>query len=182
VTTVTNHDDQREPRVTPSLVIGKIRGQHFAVLSTIGRDGAPHSAGVSYGSTRTGDDFAIYFMTRRHLLKARDIQSYPRVSVVIPIARPVFSFLPPASIQLHGRAELLNWDDAAGTRVFEKFWMGHRILKGYRRARERGESRVCFVKITPDPRVHTYMVGYRIWELRRNMERGSASVTLISGI
>ena len=51
---------------TPTLVVGQILGQHFAVLSTAGRDGAPHSAGVSYGSTRPGDDFAIYVMTRRH--------------------------------------------------------------------------------------------------------------------
>ena len=173
-----NQGDQGDSRVTPTLVIRQIRSQHFAVLSTVGRDGAPHSAGVSYGSTPPGDDFAIYVMTRRHLLKARNIQSDSRVSLVIPIPRPVLSFLPPATIQLHGRAELLNWDDGAGTRVFEKFWMGRRILQGYRRAREHGEKRVCFVKIVPDPRVRTFMVGYRIWELRRNMEAGSGKVTL----
>jgi general stress protein 26 len=179
---MTNQDGQRDARVTPTLVIGQIRRQHFGVLSTVGRDGAPHSAGVSYGSTRGGDAFAIYVMTRRHLLKARNIQSDPRVSMVIPIARPVLSFLPPATIQLHGRAELLDWDDAAGTRVFEKFWMGRRVLEGYRRAREHGESRVCFVKIIPDPHVRTYMIGYRIWELRRNIEAGSAKVTLTPGL
>jgi hypothetical protein len=182
VATVTNKDGQRKARVTPTLVIGQIRKQHFAVLSTVGREGAPHSAGVSYGATHAGDALAIYVMTRRHLLKARNIQSDPRVSVVIPITRSVLSFLPPATIQLHGQAALLDWDDAAGTRVFEKFWMGRRILQGYRRAREHGESRVCFVKITPDPKVHTYMVGYRIWELRRNMELGAADVTLNPGL
>ena len=168
--------------MTPALVIGQVRRQHFAVLSTVGRDGAPHSAGVSYGSTRPGDDFAIYVMTRRHLLKARNIQSDPRVSLVIPIPRPVLFFLPPATIQLHGRAELLGWNDASGTGVFERFWMGRRILQGYRRAREHGERRVCFVKVIPDPQVRTYMVGYRIWELRSDMERGSARVTLTPGL
>jgi hypothetical protein len=79
---------------------------------------------------------------------------------------------------LHGRAELLDWNDGAGTGVFERFWMGRRILEGYRRAPEHDERRVCFVKIIPDPQVRTYMVGYRIWELRSNMERGSARVTL----
>lgn len=179
---MTTQDAQRDARVTPTLVIGHIRKQHFAVLSTVGRDGAPHSAGVSYGSTSPGDPFTIYVMTRRHLLKARNIQSDPRVSMVIPIPRPVLSFLPPATIQLHGRAELLDWDDAAGTRVFERFWMGRRILQGYRRLRERGETRVCFVKIIPDPQVRTYMVGYRIWEVRRNMEAGSAKVILTPGL
>jgi hypothetical protein len=181
VAAMTNQRDQDDPRVTPTLVVGQIRRQHFAVLSTVGRDGAPHSAGVSYGSTQPGDDFAIYVMTRRHLLKARNIQSDSRVSMVIPIPRPVLSFLPPATIQLRGGAELLNWDDAAGTGVFGRFWMGRRILEGYRQAREHGDSRVCFVKFIPHPRVRTYMVGYRIWELRRNMEAGSARVTLTPG-
>lgn len=177
-----DQDGQRDTRVTPRLVIGQIRRQHFAVLSAVGRDGAPHSAGVSYGSNGSGDAFAIYVMTRRNLLKARNIQSDPRVSIVIPIPRPVLSFLPPATIQLHGRAELLNWDDPNGTAVFEKFWMGRRILRGYQRAREDGESRVCFVKIVPEPQVSTYMVGYQIWELRRNMESGSAKVILAPGM
>ena len=167
-------------RVTPKLVIGHIRRQHFAVISTVGRDGAPHSTGVNYGSTAPGDAFALYVMTRRHLLKARNIMSDPRVSLVIPVPRPALTFLPPATIQLHGRAELLPWDDPDGIGVFERFWMGRRILDGYRRAREHGETRVCFVKVTPAPKVHTYMVGYRVWELRRNMEAGSANVTLTS--
>ena len=123
---------------------------------------------MSYGSTRRGDPFALYVMTHRHLLKARNIASDPRVSVVIPVPRPALTFLPPATIQMHGRAELPNWDNAQGTGVFEKFWMGRRILQGYRRARENGETRVCFVKIIPDPKVHTYMVGSNIWQLRRN--------------
>jgi hypothetical protein len=175
---MTWHGVRGGARVTPALVIGQIRRQHFAVLSTVGRDGAPHSAGVNYGSTSPGEPFALYVMTRRHLLKARNIATDPRVSVVIPIPRPALTFLPPATIQLHGRAELLNWDDEAGTGVFERFWMGRRILDGYRRAREQGETRVCFVKITPEPKVHSYMVGYRIWEVRRNMEAGSANVSL----
>ncbi len=171
-----------DARVTPSLVARQIRRQHFAVIATAGRQGAPHSAGISYGATAPGDDFAVYLMTRRHLLKARDIRSDPRVSLVIPIPRPILSFLPPATVQLHGRAELLGWDDAAGTGVFEGFWMGRRILEGYRRAREQGETRVCFVKVVPAPQVRTYMLGYRISELRRDMGRGSASVTLPPGL
>lgn len=176
---MTKPDGPGPDRVTPALVLGQIRRQHFSVLSTVGRDGAPHSAGVNYGSTGPGSSFALYVMTRRHLLKARNIESDSRVSLVIPIPRPALTFLPPATIQLHGRAELLPWDDPDGTGVFEGFWMGRRILAGYRRAREHGETRICFVRITPDPKVHTYMVGYRIWELRRNMEAGSGNVRLI---
>lgn len=165
-------------RVTPRLVIGQIRRNHFTVISTVGRDGAPHSAGVNYGATPPGPTFALYVMTRRHLLKARNIETDSRVSLVIPVPRPALTFLPPATIQLHGRAELLSWDDPEGTEVFQGFWMGRRILDGYRRARERGETRVCFIKVTPAHRVHSYMVGYRIWELRRNMEIAAGDVNL----
>lgn len=166
----------RGARVTPELVAGQIRRQHFGVLATVGRDGAPHSAGVNYGATRPGKAFAIYVMTRRHLLKARNIRSDPRISFVIPVPRPVLAFVPPPTIQLHGAAELLDWDDQAGTELFETFWMGRRILEGYRRAREHGERRVCFVRITPDPEVRTYMVGSRLRQLRRNMEVGAGKV------
>ena len=165
-------------RVTPALVTGQIRRNHFTVISTVGRDGAPQSAGVNYGSTPPGSRFVLYVMTRRHLLKARNIAADSRVSLVIPVPRPALTFLPPATIQLHGRAELLSWDDPDGTDVFKGFWMGRRILDGYRRAREQGETRVCFIKITPAPKVHTYMVGYRIWELRRDMEAAAGEVNL----
>ena len=101
---------------------------------------SPHSAGVNYGSTSPGDPFALYVMTRRHLLKARNIASDPRGSLVIPIPRTALAFLPPATIQLHGRAAV-NWDDEAGTGVFERSWMGRRILDGYRRARDPGPLR-----------------------------------------
>jgi hypothetical protein len=101
---------------------------------------------------------------------------------VIPIPRPVLSFFPPARIQLHGKAELLNRDDAAATAVFESFWLGRRILRGYQQARDQGEARVFFIKIVPEPQVRTYMVGSRLWELGRNMEAGSVKVALTSDV
>jgi hypothetical protein len=121
-------------------------------------------------------------MTRRHLLKARNIESDPRVSLVIPVPRPVLTFLPPATIQLHGSAELLNWDDPIGTAVFKMFWLGRRILSEYEQAREAGEGRVCFVRIVPDASVRSYLVGTQLWEMGSKMEAASAQVTLTPGI
>jgi len=179
---MTDRVGQDNTRVTPSLMIRQIRREHFAVLSTAGRDGGPHSAGVSYGCTRARDAFAIYVMTRRHLLKARNIDSDPRVSLVIPVPRPILTFLPPATIQLHGRAELLDWDDPIGTAVFGRFWLGRRILSEYKKAREGGESRVCFVRIIPEPSVRSYLVGTRLWEMGGNMEAAAAQVILTPGL
>ena len=169
---------QAERRVTLELVLSQLRVQHFAALATVGDDGIPHSAGVSYGVSAPGDGLAIYVMTRRHLLKARNIARNPRVSLVVPVARRLLWFLPPATIQIHGRAEILDWTDEAGTHVFERFWLGRRILAAYRKSHDRGETRICFLRITPDPVVRTYMVGYGIWEVSRHMEAAAARVAI----
>jgi hypothetical protein len=168
-------------RVTGELVISQLRKRDFAVLSTVSEERRPHSAGVNYGVSRPGRDLAIYVMTRRHLQKARDIAVNPAVSLVVPLMRRLLWFLPPPTIQLRGRAEILDWTDEDGTDVFRRFWMGRRILEAYRASHRRGESRICFLKVTPDPLVYTYMVGYSIWEVRRRMESGAAKVIIPSG-
>jgi hypothetical protein len=126
----------------------------------------------------TGSGLAIYVMTRRHLQKARNIARNPNVALVVPLSRRLLWFLPPATIQIRGRAELLDWSDEAGTDVFRSFWLGRRILDAYAASSRRGETRVCFIKITPEPLVRTYMVGYGIWDLRNRMEAGAASVVI----
>ena len=165
-------------RVTFGVVLAALRGHNFAVLSTVDGAGAPDSAGVNYGVSPLGRDLALYVMTRRHLKKARNIARNPSVSLVVPLPRRLFGFVPPATIQLRGRAEILDWTDAEGTAVFRRFWMGRRILAAYEQSRRRGETRVCFLRITLDPVIHTYAVGYSVWEMRRRMESAAATVRI----
>jgi general stress protein 26 len=168
----------RTSRLTPELVLRELRRHDFAVLSSVGAAGTPHSAGVTYGVSGPGQVLALYVMTRRHLRKARDITENPNVSLVIPLTRRFLWFLPPATIQLHGRAEILDWTYGPGVEAFGRSWLGRRILSAYRASHRRGASRVCFLKITPDPVVHTYMVGVGLREIRRRMESGAGSVRL----
>jgi len=165
-----------QPRVTFELVLAELCKHHFAVLSTVDDGGTPHAAGVTYGASSTERELALYVMTRRHLRKARDIAERPQVALVVPLERRFLRILPPATIQLHGRAEILDWTDAVGTDVFRGFWLGRRILAAYRASHRRGETRICFLKIILDPVITTYMMGFRAWELRRRMERGAAWV------
>jgi nitroimidazol reductase NimA-like FMN-containing flavoprotein (pyridoxamine 5'-phosphate oxidase superfamily) len=174
----TTHPSSQEARVTSKLVLRELRSHNFAVLSTVGEDGTPDSAGVNYGVTGPGRDLALYVMTRRHLKKARNIARNPLVSLVVPLPRRILQFVPPATMQLRGRAEILDWTDSEGTAVFRHFWMGRRILAGYEESRRRGETRVCFIRITLDPLVRTYAVGYSAWELRRHMESAAATVRI----
>ena len=148
------------------------------MLSTLGQESTPHSVGVNYGVSRPGRELVIYVMTRRHLQKARNIARNPNVSLLIPLTRRLLWFLPPPTIQLRGRAEIVDWTDEAGTAVFRHFWIGRRILEAYGESHRRGETRICFVKITLDPVVYTYMVGYSIWALRTRMESGAAKVVI----
>nr|WP_280831085.1 pyridoxamine 5'-phosphate oxidase family protein [Mycolicibacterium frederiksbergense] len=158
-----------------------MRKHHFAVLSTVGEDRSPASAGVCYGMWVCGNEQALYVMTRRHLKKTRNIATNPRVSVVVPLRRRFLRFLPPATIQLHGMAEILDWSDACGTRVFGGFWMGRMILRGYERSRRRGEARICFLRITLDPVIRTYGLGHHVWQLRRHMESGTDTLSFDAG-
>jgi uncharacterized protein YhbP (UPF0306 family) len=164
-------------RVTFDLVLAELRKHHFATLSTVDDDGTPHAAGVTYGTAYAGQGLVLYVMTRRHLRKARDIAERPQVALVVPIERRILRFLPPATIQLHGRAEILDWADGAGTDVFRGFWLGRRILTAYRASHRRGETRICFLNIAVDPVITTtYMLGFSAWELRHRMERGAGRV------
>jgi len=115
----------------------------LSVLSTVGADGTPHSAGVNYGVSNSNHGPAVYVMTRTHLQKARDIQGDNRVSLVVPIEPRALWFLPPATIQLRGHAKVLDGNDDIGEAVFRGFWMGRRILDAYERSRKNGETRVC---------------------------------------
>lgn len=164
--------------VTYEQVLRQLRKHHFMVLATASPEGRPHAAGVNYGVSRPGHDLALYVMTRTHLQKARDIARNPNVSLVIPLTRRFLWFLPPPTIQLHGRAEILDGTDEEGIAVFRRFWMGRRILEAYEASRRRGETRICFLKISPDPAISTYMVGSSIWALRSRMESGAAKVVI----
>ena len=121
---------------------------------------------------------ALYVMTRKHLRKASDIAENPNVSLVVPLTRRFLWFLPPATIQVHGRAEILDWTYGPGVEAFRRSWLGRRILAAYRASYGRGKARICFLKITPDPVVHTYMVGVSLWEIQRRMESGAGKVSL----
>jgi general stress protein 26 len=168
----------RTERVAAERLLAELRAHDFAVLSTTDAAGQPHAAGVTYGVSPPGHPLALYVMTRRHLAKARDIARNPRVALVVPLPRRLLRFVPPATIQLRGRAEILDGSDREGTEVFRRSWLGRRILAAYARSRRRGETRVCFLRIAPDPVVHTYGVGHSAWSLRRRMEAAAGRVVL----
>ena len=181
VTATTAASRASERETAPALqrqIMRQLRRQHFAVLSTVGADGQPSSAGVSYGVSPRDQALTFYVMTRRHLKKARNIAQNPKVSLVVPIRRRLLWFLPPATIQLRGRAEVLDATDAEGRAVFQQFWLGRRIVRSYQAMECRGETRICFLKITPEPLAQSYMVGTTVLGLLWHMEAGAGQARI----
>jgi len=158
------------------MVIRELRKRTFGVLSTVGPDGRSHSVGIEYGVFTGAGAFEIYVMTRRQLKKARDIVGNPNVSFVVPLTRRLLWFLPPPCIQFEATAEILDRTDPRGIQTFRTFFMGRRILTMYEELERRGETRTCFLRITPGPVLSTYMVGHSLLELSRRMEVGMEKV------
>jgi hypothetical protein len=65
--------------------------------------------------------------------------------------------------------------------VSRSFWLGHQILNAYEESSRRGETRVRFVRVTPDPVINTYMVGYSVLDVRTRMESAALRVTFPVG-
>lgn len=162
---------ERRP-LTFDRVVRELRQRDFGVLSTVTPEGRPHSVGVVYSVALPGRPFRLYVMTRRRLRKARNLVEKPNVSFVVPLTRRLLWFIPPPCVQFQGRAEVMDRDDPGGVETFRSFAMGRRILSMYEAFAKRGETGICFLRITPDPTMSTYMVGHSLRELMRRMETG----------
>lgn len=115
-------------------------------------------------------------MTRRRLRKARNVIESPNVAFVVPLTRRLLWFVPPPCVQFQGQAEVLDRDDPGGVETFRSFVTGRRILSMYEELARRGETGVCFLRITPDTTLSTYMVGHSILEVMREMEAATERV------
>ena len=158
------------PKVPFKVVEDAIRKRNYGVLSTISRDGRPHSAGVSYAVSARTEPLTLYIVTDRRSKKARNISRDPKVSFVIPIPRRV-GFLPPSSIQFQGTADTLPLVDETSRTAFGRSLVTRRILKI--QLEQKGEVST-FIRVRPDPVILTYGVGMSIIQLMKHVE-GAAS-------
>ena len=152
----------------------RLKSRHFAVMATADAGGFPHAAGVVYAVSPARPE--LYVMTRRHLMKARNIAANRRVAVVVPMRAGALGFLPPGCIQFQGTAELLERSHPEGVEAFRSFFVGRWILRMYEEFERRGETRVCLVRIRPGSVIFAYGVGRPIWRLVDRMEQGLARI------
>lgn len=162
------------PRLTFEMVEHELRRKSYGILSTVSRDGRPHSAGVTYAVSAWNRTFALYVVTDRRSKKARNIARNSNISFGVPIHRSP-GFLPPGSIQFQGRAETIPLTDDAATEAFNASFVTRRIL-GMQLGQKRDAS--TFIRIRPDPVVFTYGVGMTILHLMKHIEEGASRVEI----
>lgn len=135
----------------PDQVLPVVAGRSFATLATTSAAGFAHVAGVLYGT----DGATLWVSTLRSSRKARNVAENPRVAVCVPVRRlPVG---PPSSVQWQGTAEVVGLDDPALRRLVDR---GE--LKAVTKHGELDLPGGCFLRITPNGRLHTYGLGMSV--------------------
>lgn len=130
----------------------------FCTLATVSAANRPHAAAVIYSLV----DTTLYVNTGRNSRKARNIADNPNVGIVIPVRRVPLG-APPSTLQFQAKAEILPLDDPD---LGELHKAG--LLKTITRHGEMDDPANCFLRITPNGRIHTYGLGMSLWQLARH--------------
>jgi len=85
-----------------SFVEKQIRKKSFGVLTTINKNGTPHTTGILYGVSPTSSKFALYSLTSKNYKKVRNIKRDPRVSFLIPFPHYYIRFAPSSTVTFQG--------------------------------------------------------------------------------
>ena len=152
-------------QLNPAKIHRAIEKRSFATLATTSSIGQPHVAGVLYELAGTD----LWLNTMASSRKAQNMMANERVAVTIVVRRIPFG--PPSTIQFQGRAtvfdqnspEVLDLVDAGSLKTIT----GHGELE---------LAGSCFVRITPNRRLHTYGLGLSLVKLIRDPLNASGSI------
>lgn len=167
--TTTTEQTRTLPGADPRLdqVVRAVARRSFCTLATASPTNRPHVAGVLC----VADGTTLYVSTRRTSRKARNIADNPRVFVCIPVRRlPVG---PPSSVQFAATADLLAPTDPDIARL-----VGAGRLKAITGHGELDLPDGCFIRVTPDGRLHTYGLGLPLRRLIRDPLNAGGRVDL----
>ncbi|MFX1549420.1 MAG: pyridoxamine 5'-phosphate oxidase family protein, partial [Promethearchaeota archaeon] len=131
---------------------------NWLVLCTVDDKNVPHSSVVVYQS----DGYAIYSLTGKNTLKARNIRKNSNVAITIPFRKNFFHKIipaPPAELHFTAEAEIKPFDDERARKIFSKY------LKYHENVENQVES--IWLKITPSRRIATYGVGIKLLKMRK---------------
>ena len=166
-TQTTSEPRQPASRTSPEKLRRILTKRHFCTLATASADGSPHIVGVAYQYI----DGYLYMATGAYSKKARNIKANYRVAVHIPVRQ--YPVGPPWSVQFQGTASVLDRDDPEIVRLLEAGRLKRITQFGVLK-----EPDVCFLKIKPARKIHTYGLGLSLVEVIRDLAHGDRTVVL----
>ena len=141
----------------------EVRKKSFGVLSTIDIKGRPHSTGVIYAVGSPDLPFALYSIVGDRYAKVRNIKRNPNVSLVVTYPHYWIRFAPASYVMFRGTAEILPSTDSDGHWAMSQTRIGRMNLQTD--AADLGMDFV-YIKITPEPTVFCYGLGFGIMKQR----------------
>jgi general stress protein 26 len=160
------------PELSFEFIEGEVRKKTFGVLTTIDRQGRPHSTGVLYGVSPPKSKFSIYVMAGSLYAKVRNVRNNANVSLVITFPHYYLRFVPASYVMFRGKATIVPPNEADGRWAFRQ----KRILRMNESVEIAGES--VFIRLDPEATVYCYGVGIGINQLRKHLEAGSYKVMI----
>jgi nitroimidazol reductase NimA-like FMN-containing flavoprotein (pyridoxamine 5'-phosphate oxidase superfamily) len=158
-----------------SFVEKQIRKKTFGVLTTVNKDGTPHTTGILYGISPPSSKFALYSLTSKSYKKVRNLTQNPEVSFLIPFPHYYIRFAPSSTVTFQGIAEFISVENAGIQDTFSKKRALRLILKEI----ESGEQEnMTFIKIKPHPKVLCHGLGFNVFKLRKGHVKGGYSVRI----
>ncbi|MFX0204748.1 MAG: pyridoxamine 5'-phosphate oxidase family protein [Candidatus Hodarchaeota archaeon] len=148
---------------TFSFVEKQIRKKTFGVLTTINKDGTPHTTGILYGVSPPSLKFALYFLTSVKYKKTQNIKQNPNVSFLIPFPHYYIRFAPSATVTLLGKADLITLEEDIIQDIFSKKRILRLIIK---KVREEKKESITFIRIKLKQKVLCHSLGINVFKLR----------------
>ena len=164
-----------DSRFSFDFVESQVRKKTFGVLSTIDSKGRPHSTGIIYAVGSPDSPFALYSIVGVKYAKVRNINQNPKVSLVVTYPHYWIRFAPASYVMFRGTAEIIPDSDPGGRWAMSQTRIGRMNLQTD--AEELGME-FAYIKITPEPTVFCYGLGFGLMEQRKEHANLEYKVTI----
>jgi Pyridoxamine 5'-phosphate oxidase len=155
--TISDHDDQSQPRLTSEQVWRAVTRSSFAVLSHVTPAGEPRSSGVVYKAAHQ----RLFVAIAPGGWKARHVAADGHVAVTVPVRRggilSLVAAIPPATISFHGTAVVHLAGSQRARSLLEELGS---LVPAQRR------DSACVIEITPVGAFCTFGIGVPVLTMR----------------
>ncbi len=158
-----------------SFVEKQVRKKTFGILTTLNKNGTPHTTGILYGVSSPAKEFVLYSLTSKKYKKVRNIKRNPNISFLIPFPHYYIRFAPASTVTFQGIIDFIPVDDLEFLEIFSK----KRILRLIVKQIQKGDhDNMTFLRIKPNAKVLCHGLGINVFKMRKGHAQGGYSVTI----